>query len=157
MRLVFSAIVLSVFLGSCTETETLKTVPYARVYFSLDLRGRDNSLNNIYTLMTFTAARSAGESVGVGGLLVFNTGTDGSGMPTFAVYDLCCPYEDNALVRVETHEASSPDFDKAHCTRCGTAYSLFGGYPISGKSTEKLQSYRITAQQPYTGRFIISN
>lgn len=126
------------------------------VKFRLELNstGRDQILNNPYTYKMFTSARLSGEMLGVSGLLVFSYGILDGDIPSLVAFDLCCPYENRADVRVV------PDDNfKATCTKCGSVYDFAGqGLKVSGPATRGLFTYsNIRAEYPYTGYFNIRN
>lgn len=139
-------------LPSCDNNQTEYTIPYARVHFKINVRSQDAILNGVFGYKTFTAARNSGEYVGYGGLLAFCYGISEDGLPLINVFDLCCPHEDDASIKITPN-----DIGEATCSKCGTKYDLSTGYPISGVSKQQLQRYYVGYTRPYIGEFLVSN
>lgn len=148
----FSLILLFLF-SSCGKEELKYTIPRSPVNFTVNLQGQDNKLNNLFESLYFNKPRLSGEYVGYAGLLVFTYGLDNDGLPALAAFDACCPNEGTRdAVVVADSEA------KAICNKCKSVYDLTtGGRPVSGPSTERLQSYPIAKEYPYHGVFRIRN
>lgn len=141
----------SVFLFSllsCVDEAPPFTVPYAPVFFKLELNGLDSDLA-FFDYKTFSQGRTIGERTGYGGLLVFRT-HEGN---IFA-YDLCCPHEDDKNTRVQP-----TDNGKALCPGCGSVFvTMYGlGSVESGPSSESLQHYTVSKYANRDGVLIITN
>ncbi|NDW18402.1 hypothetical protein D0T53_05655 [Dysgonomonas sp. 216] len=129
---------LSTLLFSCGEEELDYTIPRARVYFRVELSGRDNALKNQGHYEVFTEGRGDGEYIYVGysGLIIFNHGLDDD--YPLAAYDRCCPNEDSKTITVTPNTQG-----KAVCNKCKSEFSLYTGQCLSGPAKERLQSYRV--------------
>lgn len=150
--IVFSLILLFLF-SSCGKEELKYTIPRSPVNFTVNLQGQDHVLNNFYATKYFDSYRLDREQVGYAGLLVFNYGSDSDGLPALAAFDACCPNEGTRDAIVIANSEG-----KAICNKCKSVYDLtIGGRPVSGPSTERLQSYPIAKEYPYHGVFRIRN
>lgn len=150
---IYFTIILTVLLASCGEEENPQTIPYAPCNFVINTRGFQEYLNSPFTIGAFVKDKAsfeskltnasvvkvydfpnwASEKHGFGGVMVINN--NGS----LVAYDLCCPNEDNASIRVLPNN----DF-KAKCPKCKSEFALLsGGAPVSGPVREKLQQYRV--------------
>lgn len=120
---------------SCSKGDKIR-VPYARVYFVVDLQFKDKELSAILINKTFTEPRNAGEYVGYSGLLVVH-GIDDN----YYAFDLCCPYDAQKSIRVVPTELGTT----AVCAHCESEYDISygGGYPVAGPSTYSLQRYNV--------------
>ena len=94
---------------------------------------------NVPSDFPYTAAMQTG----YGGVLLVG---DINGNP--AAYDLSCPVENSATVRIVVDE----DHNDAYCPKCGSRYSIYNNYgqPISGPAADKshpygLRKYAVTA------------
>lgn len=154
----FSLLIFIFLLPSCEKEESRHTLPYARVYFRIDINGIDSDLTH-FSHKTFSKGRTIGETVGYAGLLAFR---DGNGY--IYVYDLACPYEKDRYVKIVPDDAG-----KAVCPQCGSEYVImYGtserngtlglGTPVKGKgpATQPLQSYLVTGTQRQ-GEFLVIN
>lgn len=141
--LLFIVAFLSAF--SCAKEEPLYTVPYAPVYFRVDINGLDSDLT-YFTHKSYLTGRTIGEQVGFGGLLVFR---DNEGK-VFA-FDLSCPNErlkDVRVVPADNGEAVCPKCKKKYVFWTGTGHEAQGGAP--------LQRYRVLGSTQ-SGVFHIRN
>lgn len=154
----FSLLIFIFLLPSCEKEESRYTLPYARVYFRIDINGRDSDLTH-FSHKTFTKPNTAAESVGYAGLLVFR---DYNG-DIFA-YDLACPYEKDKNIQVKPNSsghAVCPQCDSEYVIMYGTSErngTLGLGTPVKGKgpATQPLQSYLVTGTQRQ-GEFLVIN
>jgi nitrite reductase/ring-hydroxylating ferredoxin subunit len=123
------------FIASC-DTVYFNPIPYAPVNFKIYLSGEDIDLVGSTKSKLFVKPRSVGESVGFGGLLVYNV--EGSGSDLFYVYDLTCPHEANRSIKVAVVETIY-----AKCPTCGSKFEIYSGIgnPISGPSKYSLKRY----------------
>lgn len=119
---------------SCSKINE-SSIPYYRVYLTLDLRYQDKELVGLYNYKEYTAARNAGESTGYSGVLVVCG--DNS---VYYAYDLCCPHEAEKAIKVVPDHAGN-----AKCPKCGTEYqTAYGsGAPTSGPSKFALRRYNV--------------
>ena len=147
MKRVFYSIVLLLAV-SCADEAPRFTVPFARVYFQIDINGLDSDLT-YFAHKTFTRGRTVGEQVGFGGLLIFR---DDRG--NIFAYDLCCPHEDDKNIRVEP-----TDNGKAVCPKCGTVFvTMYGlGSVESGVANQSLQRYNVSKSSRGEGAFVVTN
>ena len=147
MKRVFYSIVLLLAV-SCADEAPRFTIPFAPVYFQIDINGLDSDLT-YFAHKTFTRGRMFGEQIGFGGLLIFR---DAQG-EIFA-YDLCCPYEDDKNIRVEP-----TDNGKAVCPKCGTVFvTMYGlGSVESGVANQSLQRYNVSKSSRGEGAFVVTN
>lgn len=136
------------FAVSCVDETPRFTVPFARVYFQVDVNGLDSDLS-FFSHKVFTRGRTLGEHTGYGGLLVFRT-HDGE---IFA-YDLCCPFEDKREIKV-----TPTDNGKAVCPECGSIFvTMYGmGSVELGPATESLQVYAVRGNFQREGVFVVTN
>ncbi len=117
---------------SCVKEEPLYTIPFAPVYFRIDINGLDSDLTH-FTYKKYLSGRTIGEQVGYSGLLVFR---DSEG-EIFA-FDLCCPQEDSREIRVEPE-----DNGEAACPVCGNRYVFWTGTGHEVSGGESLQKYQV--------------
>ena len=159
-RSVIIALSLLFTLAACVDETDRYTIPFAPVNFTVDLLGYDHKLNNALSYKVFTEKdrRVDSDRFGFAGLLVVAV-VNGNTLSLFA-YDLCCPYEDSKIIKVEPRSDG-----KAECPVCGSVYvtmdgntsghTMYGfGTPEKGPSSEALQSYRVILQN---GVYHISN
>lgn len=135
-------------LHSCVEEEHPFSLPYAPVYFEIDLNGVDSDLHDL-SYKTFKVGRTIRERVGYGGLLVFRNHEG-----TVIAYDLSCPYEKARDVRVKPNNQW-----KAECPECGSLFDMLTGIgnPETGPSELPLQKYNVIPDSRQKGRFLIKN
>ncbi|MDR0332753.1 MAG: hypothetical protein LBI15_04755 [Dysgonamonadaceae bacterium] len=141
---------LFLFLISCGKEEQRQTIPFAPVYFRIDLNGLDHSLKNplSYKVFTETGRRTPTDRMGFGGLLIVSS-IDGNEI--FA-YDLACPFEGRQDIIVTPTNAG-----EAVCSACGSVFvTMFGfGTAKSDVTSKPLQRYRVQRQS--SGVFLIRN
>lgn len=146
------------WISACAEEEMPYSLPYARVGFQIDIHGIDSDLTP-FSHKSFTQGRTAGESTGYGGLLVFRTIQD-----EIYAYDLSCPYEKDKSITV--HPETNGE---AVCPECGSVFVIMYGHvesggimyglgtPRKGPATERLQSYPVRTIPQRNGVFLITN
>lgn len=132
-------------LFSCVKEEEIYTIPYASVYFKVDINGLDSDLTH-FSYKTFTEGRTIGESTGFGGLLVFRN-SEGN---IFA-FDLCCPHERAKDIRVVPS-----DVGEAICPTCHRKYVFWTGTGHCEQGGASLQKYAVYGST-YPGVFHIRN
>ncbi len=121
---------------SCSKTEH-SYFPSYPVYLELDLTFEDKDLNGVMAYKEYILGKTSGlgatERTGLGGILVYHS-VDG-----YHAYDLACPNETQASVRVEMDD----DAIYAICPKCGSKYNVFEGYGslVEGPATRGLKSY----------------
>ncbi len=136
MRKFVSLLLLSCAL-SCSETEH-DYFPSYPVYLELDLTFEDKDLNGVMAYKEYiygsTSGLGATERTGLGGVLVYHS-VDG-----YHAYDLACPNEAQARVRVKMDE----DAIYAVCPKCGSKYNVFEGYGslVEGPADQGLKRYQ---------------
>lgn len=124
------------FALSCDKTEQNYFPPYP-VSLELDLSFEDKDLVGVMAYKTYilgqTSGLSAVERTGLGGILVYH---DAFG---YKAYDLACPHEMNATVRVTMDE----DAINAVCPKCGSVFNIFeaSGAVVKGPATQGLKQY----------------
>ncbi|WP_165041889.1 hypothetical protein [Dysgonomonas sp. ZJ709] len=155
MKILFRTFIICVCITflACGKEELKQTVPWAPVFFKVNLNNLDTELTALGGYKTFTKARLADEQVGFSGLLIVrNLINESDGTPILLAYDLCCPNDRMKEVRV------SPQANgKAKCNKCGSVFNLYsGGNPESGPSESGLQRYQAIPERPYNGIFRIS-
>lgn len=122
---------------SCTKTEH-SYFPSYPVYLELDLTFEDKDLNGVMAYKEYILGKTSGlgatERTGLGGVLVYHS-VDG-----YYAYDLACPYEIQASVRVEMDD----DAIYAVCPKCGSKYNVFEGYGslVEGPAGQGLKRYQ---------------
>ncbi len=122
---------------SCTQTEH-SYFPSYPVYLELDLTFEDKDLNGVMAYKEYILGKTSGlgatERTGLGGVLVYHS-VDG-----YFAYDLSCPNETQASVRVEMDENGI----NAVCPKCGSTYNIFEGYGRleKGPATRGLKQYQ---------------
>lgn len=130
----------------------ISSIPNYPVYLELNLTASYPTFkDNPYQYLTFTKARFDYEAVGFGGILVFcGLGNQSSHFEYFA-FDMACPHEAQADVKVKPN-----DQGQATCEKCGTVYDIsFGiGNPIKGPSKEALKPYKTSLKSKPFGDFL---
>ncbi len=134
-RLCFLLLLLLIL--SCDKVEK-SNVPYARVYFEVDLQFKDKELSGLLTQKVFSTddARNDGEMMGYAGILVAH------GSYGYYAYDLCCPHEAQRNIKI-----APTDIGTAICPECGTEYdtATYGsGRPLSGPSKHALVRFNVS-------------
>lgn len=131
-RILFCLLALIVL--SCTKVEQ-SDIPYANVYFKVDLRFTDKELKTLLAHKVFTTARNYGEAMGYSGILVVHGIGD-----IYYAYEQCCPYEAQRDIRIEVDETGMYGI----CPECGTKYEIGqGGYPVEGPSKYYLRTCNV--------------
>lgn len=123
---------------SCSKTEH-SYFPIWKVSLELDLTFEDKELNGIGNYKTYIRGKTPGigamEYTGLGGILVRCNGIN-----EYRAYDLACPYEKNATVRIEVDELGI----SAICPKCGSTFNLVDGpgILIQGPADRGLKQYQ---------------
>lgn len=141
-RIFFS--LLTLVLLSCNSTFD-SSVPDWPVYLELDLTYEDRALKAIQAYKIYTPANvnQTTEKTGFGGVLVYH-GLSSTGTDAYYAFDVACPVEHQANVRVEV----DADAIYAICPKCGSKYELLNGIgnPVEGPATETLKQYYVDQQ-----------
>lgn len=122
---------------SCSKTEH-SYFPSYPVYLELDLTFEDKDLNGVMAYKEYILGKTSGlgatERTGLGGILVYHS-VDG-----YHAYDLACPNETQASVRVEMDD----DAIYAICPKCGSKYNVYeaSGNRVEGPATRGLKQYQ---------------
>lgn len=130
-------LILSLFL-SCTKAEN-DWFPNYPVYLELDLAYEDKDLKAPMAYKNFiygqTSGLSAVERTGLGGVMVYN------GYNGYYAFDLSCPYEKKASIRVEVDE----NHIKAVCLECGSEFGIYenAGAVLKGPATQGMKRYNV--------------
>ncbi len=111
---------------------------------ALGIAGEDKALNNPSSYLIFTEARNKNERVGKSGLLVINIGLDEYGQPMLRAFDLCCPYENRANIKIKVNNKDL----KAVCSECKSEFDILNGIGnrVSGPAGRGLFFYRIRSE-----------
>ncbi len=130
-------------LGIACEGPYISPIPPYPVSMRLNLTASYPTFkNSVNEYLIFTQAIVATDRIGFGGLLVC-TGvmTDDYGNSIYYAYDLACPHEADALIRVEP---LTDRLGEVICPHCETVYNAgFGfGEPLSGPSKHPLKRYK---------------
>lgn len=128
------------FLG-CGKEEEKDVIPVYPVNFKINLNGVDAILKtpgNYKEYVKGSYPVLAGEALGFGGLIVVNS-IYATNVPDLFAFDLSCPHESVANVRVK----GSGD-GTATCEKCGRTYDLMANGRVKGESSGlHLQRYRV--------------
>lgn len=145
-RILFFVLTLTIF--SCTKVEK-DSLPYAPVYLEVDLTYADKQLLNLFSHKIFTSYK--GQSLGVGGVLVFHGMDYGGG--AYHAFDLACPFEANSSTKVAVDDTGI----FAVCPKCKSKYELSAqGFPTDHSvSDEKLRSYPVQQMTTSTHQVLI--
>lgn len=136
---------------SCVDEAPRQTLPFAPVYFKIDINGADYRLNSALSATVYTNQnrRTPHDRFGFGGLLVVRDAQ----ASTVHVYDAACPHEHDATIQVV------PDGKgEAVCPMCHSVYvTMYGAGDVkSGVSKSQLQKY-CAIPQNRAGEFILIN
>lgn len=101
---------------------------------------RDKVLSGANGYKEFVAQRLETDRLGLGGILVYNTGVE------LRAYDLACPVERQGDVRVKPNSKL-----QVVCPKCGAVFSMETGNAQSGSKTG-LQNYHVIGESPYVHR-----
>lgn len=142
IKYVFAIIFPILFLSMCQDPN-LKRVPDTPVFLRLSLTGQYPTFrDNINDTLVFTKPRIGYEredQLGYGGILIV-VGIGEKGTDYFA-YDLCCPFEVQANIRVY------PDGNgHAKCRVCGSTFYLTDGWGRVTKGPSKWSLKRYQAE-----------
>lgn len=135
-RILLLLLLMSAF--SCTKTEH-DYFPNYTVYLELDLSYEDKDLKTPMAYKNYiygkTSGLSAVERTGLGGVMVYY------GYNGYYAYDLACPYEIKASIRVEVDE----NHIKAVCPECGSEFGIYenAGAVLKGPATQGLKRYTV--------------
>lgn len=128
-------VLLLMVICSCSKI-TESDIPYARVWFKLDLRYSDKDLVPLLSYKEFTTPRAAGEYTGYAGLLIVHSYDN-----LYMAFDRCCPNE----ARRDVVIVPGNNDGTATCPQCKTVYDISnGGTPNSGPSKFALRRYNVT-------------
>lgn len=137
MRRIFC--LLALFCAFACTTNDENAFPNSAVNLELDLTYEDKALKEQMAYKTYiygqTTGLSASDRTGFGGVLVYHD------IFGYSAYDLACPYEVKAMVRVEV----DADAIKAVCPTCGSEFGIFenAGAVLKGPATQGLHRYTI--------------
>lgn len=125
---------LTLMVLSCNKIEQ-SAIPYANVYFKVDLRFTDKELKGMLAHKIYTSPRSYGEVMGYSGILVIHGLED-----VYYAYELCCPHEAQRDIRIEVDSTGLYGI----CPQCSSKYEIAsGGYPVEGPSKYYLRRCNI--------------
>jgi len=153
MKTKFSHIILGVFLfwilTGC-EGNYISSIPIVPVFIELHLATDPTFKENPYQFRVFEQRRAEHEAVGFGGILVI-CGFGSSNIFEYYAYDLACPYEAKANIKVTPNEIG-----QAVCETCGSVYEIIHGIgnPIEGPAKEILKRYKTTLINSPTGEIL---
>lgn len=148
--------VLMFFIISCEKESNLNSIPYAEVYFEINLeKTPDKNLRTPGRSETFINPRLSTDRVGYSGLLITCSALEPitNSIYQLYAYDLCCPYEKQQNIRVEPIQENVT----AKCMKCGSIFNIFNGVgnPIAGPAKENLQVYKAIFQNSAQPKFLI--
>lgn len=146
-------LVLTITFVACDD-KYISSIPDMPVYLTVDLNVHNTFRNSNYKALIFERnnALQAGHAVGFGGILLYST-FEGN----YVAWDLACPYEVDAKVKVEIEQENDKDFVyHAKCPVCGSRYELMYGLgnPISGPSKEILRPYKVSRSSTMSGEIL---
>ena len=122
---------------SCEKVEQ-SSIPYAHVYFKVDLRFQDKELKSVLAHKIFTTPRYYGEMMGFSGILVTHGLND-----VYYAYEQCCPHEAQRDIKVKVDSTGMYSI----CPQCHTKYEIAsGGYPVEGPSKYYLRTCNVYQQ-----------
>ena len=129
------------------EGPYISPIPDYPVSVSLNLTANYPTFkNSVNQYLSFTKPVTVTDRIGFGGLLVC-TGVmmDDYGNSYYYAYDLACPHEADATIRVEP---LSDRLGEVKCPECGTVYNAGYGFgePLSGPSKHPLKRYQTSLQ-----------
>lgn len=132
INLFFYLVVLSVLLHACKEK--VEHIPYVPVNFTIDLN-RFNDLTATGTSMKYPYD-------GFAGVIVYCEYYDvvNPSLSVYHAYDAACTFEVKDSCSVENIDNGL----RASCPCCGSTYTLFDGYPISGEASVPLKYYNVS-------------
>jgi len=135
-------LILGVITSSC-EGPYISPIPDYPVSMSLNLTASYPTFkNSANQYLIFTKPITATDRIGYGGLLVC-TGVmmDDYGNSLYFAYDLACPHEADATIRVAP---LGDRLGEVKCPECGTVYNAGYGFgePLSGPSKHPLKRYK---------------
>lgn len=128
---------------SCGEEEERDVIPVYPVNFRINLNSTDAVLKSPGSYKEYIKGSYpilATQSLGYGGLIIVNSWLDtGGGGVNLFVFDLSCPNEGTANIRVK-----GADDGTAKCEKCGKVYDLMAnGREKAESSGLHLQRYRV--------------
>ncbi len=147
LKNIFVVLSLSVLILSC-EDPNQSRIPYTPVRLDLNLTAQYPTFTNVYDTLVFTAPRFGyvgQDYIGYGGILV-TVGIGNNGSQYYA-YDLCCPYEVDAKIRVYP----DPTGRYAVCKVCGSEFYIADGWGRVSKGPSKWSLKRYTASKYING------
>ena len=163
-KCIYSLILISLIGISCSSDEERYTLPYAPVNFYIKTEVTDMFLkttgnmgvyinsaarteyanqvaaNGVKGVLIVNAPRLKEEYIGLGGLLVINTGLAVVGESNYTIYDLACTHEKNGDTRIVPISTMV-----ARCPKCGSEFQILEGTGrvSKGPANEQLQKYSI--------------
>lgn len=141
---IFALLVTLLFILFACGEQAKNNIYGSPVDFKLYLNAWDSELKAPGVYKTYTSPDDTrGKYIGYGGLLVVSGLQMGSSSNTFPLYayDLACPYEQRADIRVEVK-----DLD-AVCPKCKSSFEIFNGTGVknSGPTDSGLQRYPVAS------------
>lgn len=148
-KLILIAFLITSF--SACDKEIYNPIPYAPVYYTLNLNFLDNDLVPVLATKSITKPRTQVEKLGYGGLLIIN-GIGNNATTNLYAFDLTCPVEIDKKIKVIADNAGN-----ATCQQCGEKYNIGSGtgIPTFGISKHPLKQY--TVNNTGNNQFRISN
>lgn len=135
---ILTAIATITLLTSCGDRNIneLNPIPSMPVSYRLNIMQDAPILNVAGGFVDITEINDYNQYIGYGGLVIFH-GFD----EIFYAFDLCCPYECDPDILVESSMAGV-----AICNKCGSTFDIgFGtGYPSNGPTKHPLRKYRVS-------------
>jgi len=144
MKPLIYALAISLFIFSfcgCGEEEEKNVIPVYPVNFKINLNSTDAVLRSPASFKEYVKGSYPvleTQSLGYGGLIVVNS-IYATNIPDLFAFDLSCPYEGAAHVRVKGLSDGT-----AKCEKCGRVYDLMANGRIKGESSGlHLQRYAV--------------
>lgn len=144
IRVIALSIIIALFSG-CKDSDNEEVIPYVQFYGYVYLS------DPYYVNTSFIALTDENRNtLGISGVVVYRLTSE-----SYYAYDLVCPYEKStaALVKIDPK-------DDGHvvCPKCGSTYSISGGYGdiVKGPSKYPLKAYS-TQYEPSDNTLAIWN
>jgi Rieske Fe-S protein len=131
-KVFFYLMLLLVLMQACKEK--VDYIPYVPVNFTVDL--------NRFNDLTATGYSMKYPYDGYGGVIIYCEYYDvmNPSLSVYHAYDATCTVEVSDSCSIENNENGL----RASCPCCGSIYTLFDGYPISGEASVSLKYYNIS-------------
>ncbi|MDO4190212.1 MAG: hypothetical protein Q4D14_00815 [Bacteroidales bacterium] len=128
----------SISLVAC-DSFTHSSIPDYPVTLDINLTADAPELIPVLGYKTFIEPQKISQQLGYGGILIYHT-VNVEGCP-YVAFDLACPHEANAEIRLHVNTDGT-----AECDSCHSIYMLLDGtgFATSGPAKEKLRKYSVS-------------